>query len=186
MCLAKIFSGFSPFLQEFCVFLNHFAPPSSSVSPPNFFIFFFIFPVPPAVSFPSLPPFPLLPKCPTLFSGPFYLCEGSSLSLLFCLCTRHNRFFYHFSSSVFPAFFILCGSASLLSPPPSICLQHQCFHFLPPPSQPPLTVHFSFCHSSPLVFSLLCLFPPTFSLRVTISLCHYISFSLCLVSIGPQ
>lgn len=78
-------------------------------------------------------------------------------------------------------FFILCGSA----PPPSIRLQHQCFHFLPPPSQPPLTVHFSFCHSSPLVFNLLCLFPPTLSLPVTIILCHYISFSLCLVCIGP-
>lgn len=61
----------------------------------------------------------------------------------------------------FLLFFILCGSAPLLPPPPSICLQHQCFHFLPPPSQPPLAVHFSFCHSSPLVFNLLCLFPPT-------------------------
>lgn len=71
-------------------------------------------------------------------------------------------------------------------PPPSISLQHQCFHFLPPPSQPPLAVHFSFCHSSPLVFNLLGLLPPTLSLPVTISLCHYVSFSLCLVCIGPH
>lgn len=95
--------------------------------------------------------------------------------------TSQSVFLPLFSFCLSFFFFILCGSA----PPPSICLQHQCFHFLPPPSQPPLTIHFSFCHSSPLVFNLLCLFPPALSLPVTINLCHYISFSLCPVRIGP-
>lgn len=90
-----------------------------------------------------------------------------------------------FSTTFLLLSFLLFFYSLWFCPLPSICLQHQCFHFLSPPSQPPLTVHFSFCHSSPLVFNLLCLFPPTLSLPVTINLCHYISFSLCLVYIGP-